>query len=172
MKKIIYLLFLMVVCVGLLYPQANPDTRSPQGRIVRDIYHGVPVLAIWDSAAGIIYNVNQYHPLPVTESGTFFSDTATVVRVMTVQDISMSPKKSFSLQVVAVGGSVTSWTVAVQASLDGVTYTTVLSHTQADGDAVTKFTGSSFYPARYFRANVTALTLNTATKITVNVLAE
>ena len=60
----------------------------------------------------------------------------------------------------------------VDASLDDVTYTTILSHTQADGDAVTKFTGASFYPARYFRTNVTVMTLNTATRVTVNVLAQ
>jgi hypothetical protein len=171
MKKIC-LLFLMIIFIGLVYPQANPDTRSPQGKIVRDTYHYIPVIAWYDSATGIIYNVNQYHPLPVATSGTFYSDTASVVRVMTAQNITLLPARSFSIQVVAVGGTVTAWTVAVQASLDGVTYTTILSHTQADGDAVTKFTGASFYPARYFRANVTALTLNTATMITVNVLAE
>ena len=172
MKKLMCLLFLIVVFIGSVYPQATLDTRSPQGRIIRDIYHGVPVIAWYDSLTGVIYNANQYHPLPVAMNGTFYSDTASIIKVMTAQNITLLPAKSFSLQVVAVGGTVTAWTVALQASLDGVTYTTILSHTQADGDAVTKFTGASFYPARYFRTNATVMTLNTATRVTVNVLAQ
>ena len=80
MKKII-LFLLLIACVGIAYPQVNIDTRIPQGRIVQDIFHGLGVLAYYDSVFNVIYNVNQTHPLPITKIGyshTFIKDTALV----------------------------------------------------------------------------------------------
>lgn len=106
-----------------------------------------------------------------TPSSTYYENIFSVAGSGVTQDVSSGPKKSFSIQCVAVGGTLTSWTVDLEASLDGVTFTTILTHATADGDSASKFTGSSLYPARYFRVNATDVTLNTATGLKVIVLA-
>ena len=82
MKKIVCLLFLVVFFVGTAYPQANVDNRTPLGRIVRDTYHGVPVMAWYDSLTGIIYNVTPLNPLPtkpiIGYNHTLIKDTVLV----------------------------------------------------------------------------------------------
>ena len=90
----------------------------------------------------------------------------------TVIDRTASPLKSFSLQCLAVGGAMTTWSVDVQISLDGVTFATVLNHATADSDGTIKFTGDSYFPARYIRFNATDVTLNTATALRINILAQ
>lgn len=89
-----------------------------------------------------------------------------------VQDITLNPFKSYSIQCVAVGGAMTSWDVDIECSLDGTNWTAVLNHATADLDGTIKFTGAAMYPARYFRANANDITLDTATALTVNILGE
>ena len=125
-------------------------------------------------AGGVVtvQGVSSGTVLPVILPASFYTHVFATAVDGATQDITTSPKKSFSIQVIAVGGVITAWTVNVQVSLDGTTFTTILSHGTADGDSVTKFTGASMYPARYFKANVTTLTLDTATGATVNILAQ
>ena len=102
----------------------------------------------------------------------FYTHDFPSAAVGATQDVTAVPKRSFSIQCVAVGGTMTAWNVNLEVSLNGTTWTTIMSHATSDGDSNTKCTGLSHYPARYFRANATVITLNTASALTVNVLAE
>ena len=76
----------------------------------------------------------------------------------------------FALQVKETG-TVTSWTVVVQVSLDGTNYVTILTHTKAgDGDGAIVFSGPNRYPALYFRANCTAVTLGGGTNVIATIV--
>ena len=97
-------------------------------------------------------------------------ETFTTAANGTAQDVSNQGFSSFALQVVQTG-TVTSWTVVVQASLDGTNYATILSHTKAgDGDAAIVFSGPNRYPALYFRASCTAITLGGGTNVVATIV--
>lgn len=75
--------------------------------------------------------------------------------------------RTFAVSVSIPSGAITSWTVALEGSLDGVNWTALVTHNATIGStqwAVDK-------PVRMARVNVTALTLNTAPSISVNVTA-
>ncbi len=73
---------------------------------------------------------------------------------------------SLAIQVKGVGAAPTSWTIVLEGSLDGVNYTTILTHNNTDlSDGEVFWTGAVLYPCRYFRARVTALTLGGATSV-------
>lgn len=97
-------------------------------------------------------------------------ETFTTTSNGTAQDVSAQGFSKFALQVVQTG-TVTSWTVVVQVSVDGTNYVTILSHTKAgDGDAAIVFTGPNHYPALYFRASCTAITLGGGTNVVATVV--
>lgn len=76
----------------------------------------------------------------------------------------------YALQVKQTG-TVTSWTVQLQVSLDGTNYATILTHTKAgDQDGGIVFSGPNRYPALYFRANVSALTLGGGTNVVATIV--
>lgn len=79
-----------------------------------------------------------------------------------------APLRDHALQVVGQGAAATAWTVDLEVSLDGSTWSSVLAHVTATGDAVIVF-GSG--PAPLVRVNVSALTLGGASAILVNVLS-
>lgn len=66
-----------------------------------------------------------------------------------------------ALSVTGVGGKLTSWTVTLDGSLDGVHWTTLLTHNSTEGSTVFESEGGS-RPVRYLRVNVTALSLGDA----------
>lgn len=74
----------------------------------------------------------------------------------------------YAIQVKGVGGSLTSWTVTLEGSLDGVNWTTLATHNANDGSTV--FAVDK--PCLAIRATVSALSLNTATSITVTIAAD
>lgn len=85
-------------------------------------------------------------------------------------DVSAQGMSTFALQVKETG-SVTSWTVVLEASLDGINFATILTHTKVDsGDGGIQFTGANRMPALYFRARCTAITLGSGTNVIVNIL--
>jgi hypothetical protein len=87
------------------------------------------------------------------------TDTYTTTVAGTARDVSAQGMSRFGLQVKQTG-TVTSWTVDLQVSLDGTNYVTVMSHTKAgDGDGAIIWTGAEPRPALYFRSNCSALTL-------------
>jgi len=82
------------------------------------------------------------------------------------------PVGRFALQVSPVGGAATSWEVVVETSLDGVAWAEALTHTEAaPGADETAYEPTTAFPALFFRANVKALVLDTATALRVTVLA-
>lgn len=88
------------------------------------------------------------------------------------QDASTISIGRFSLQVKEQGGTATSWTVDLEGSLDGENWTALISHSRlTSGDGKTVFLGDQEKLVFYWRANVTNLSLGTATGIKVDVLA-
>jgi len=90
--------------------------------------------------------------------------------VTSIADISDRPLSSFTIQVIGVGTPATSWSVTLEGSLDGVTFSEIITHTSLLGDGENLYSGTTLFPVRYFRLNVTALVLGTATSIKVYVL--
>lgn len=97
-------------------------------------------------------------------------DTFTVAGNGTVVDCSSNPFSSFSMQTKGTGAIPTLWTVVLEGTLDMVNYTTILTHTQATGDATILFLGALPSPVLAFRSRVVSVTLGTATNIVVTVL--
>ena len=87
-----------------------------------------------------------------------------------VTDVSANPMSSFTLQVTGVGGVATLWSVTIEGSLDGTTFSEIITHTSQLGDGENLYSGTTLFPVNYFRINVTALTLGPATSISANVL--
>ena len=106
------------------------------------------------------------HPTQV-KLATAYSHTFTATATGAAQDLTANPKKDWSLQCTTVGGTVTTWTVNLQVSLDGVNYTTILAHTNSTGTGVVTCTTSAV-PALYYRVDAT-LALGTGTGLLVNV---
>lgn len=101
------------------------------------------------------------------------SDTFTGTGAGTIVGRTTNPVKTFALQVTGTGTQfgVTTWTVVLEGSLDGVTWTTICQHvypTQSDGETV--FLGATWCPSLYFRSNCTALVKGTATNIVAIIL--
>lgn len=75
--------------------------------------------------------------------------------------------RTFAIEVAIPSGAITSWSVNLEGSLDGVNWTSLATHSANIGStqwAVDK-------PVLFMRANVTALSLNTAPSITVILVA-
>lgn len=87
-------------------------------------------------------------------------------------DVSGSPMATWALQVTGDGAAATAWTVLLEGSTDGVAYTEILKHTTLIGDGVNIWSGTTLFLAKYYRVNVTALTLGAATGITASVIGK
>lgn len=93
----------------------------------------------------------------------------TAVAGPTIDAVS-APPKAFSLQVKGVGAAATAWSVVLEGSNDGVTFSTILTHGTLDTDGKLLFTGTGFFPCKYFRSRVVSLTLGPATGLIVSSL--
>jgi len=99
------------------------------------------------------------------------SDTFTGTGNGTAVDASTRPMRAFALQVTGTGAAATSWTVVLEGSLDGTTYTTILTHTgTVDSNGGTHWGDAVATPILYFRSRCTAVTLGSATNIIAVVL--
>lgn len=96
-------------------------------------------------------------------------DTFTVAANGTIVDARSTPVKYFSVQVKGTGAAATAWSVVVEGSLNGVQFTTLLTHGTADGDGATKPL-SVATPCSYFRARLVSVTLGSATDVKASVL--
>jgi hypothetical protein len=98
------------------------------------------------------------------------SDTYTTTANGTAVDVSAQGMSQFAIQCKATG-SVTSWTVVLEASLDGTNYVTVLTcDSVADGDGAIVWTGPQRYPALYFRSRCSAITLGAGTNVIATIV--
>jgi hypothetical protein len=87
-----------------------------------------------------------------------------------IVDESAVGRKDWSIQVSGVGAVPTSWTAALQVSNDNVNYRTLIEHTNADsGEGTIEFEYAAV--ALYYRLNVSALALGSATGLRVTVVA-
>lgn len=78
------------------------------------------------------------------------------------------PLKEFALQVEATG-IVTSWSVTLQISLDGVNFTDLMTHTELIGSNIILYS-SSKTAATHFRLNCNKLNLGLGTNIKVTAI--
>ena len=109
-------------------------------------------------------------PVQVALSPTLTTEVYTGITPGIIQDVSAFPHKYFTLQVVGGGAAATAWTVKIEGSLDGVNFSEIAQHTEADGNGAVLWAGANIAASAYFRTNVTALTLGAATDITVYAL--
>lgn len=104
-------------------------------------------------------------------TGSSRSDTFTGTGNGTAVDVTAKPCKSFGVQVKGTGAAPTSWTVVLEASLDGTNYTTILTHTNTSlSDGAVLWSGAAVSPALYFRSRCSALLLGSATNIAVTII--
>lgn len=73
----------------------------------------------------------------------------------------------FAVQVSIPSGAITSWSVTLEGSIDGVNWTVLITHAATIGS--TQWVVDK--PVSFVRVNVGALTLNTAPSITVGLIA-
>lgn len=100
-----------------------------------------------------------------------FNETFTATGNGAVQHFPSHPLKSFSVQVVGTGGTPTLWTVVLEGSNDGVSFTPILTHLNGTvAINATLFTGASYFPCSYLRVRVAVLTLGPATNVVVHTL--
>lgn len=94
----------------------------------------------------------------------------TTVNGVTV-DASLSPMSAFGIQVKATG-TVTSWDMRLEGSLNNSEFSTILSHTNVTGDGVTLWTGTLEAPTLYFRARCAGIVLGAGTNVVVTILGQ
>ena len=87
-------------------------------------------------------------------------------------DITASPMVTWTLQVTGVGGVPTLWSVILEGSVDGVTFTETLKHTTIIGNGKSVFSGTTLFLSNYYRVRVLLLTLGPATSISVTVVGK
>lgn len=97
------------------------------------------------------------------------SDVFTTTTNGTIVNVSASPVKYFALQVNQTG-TITSWTVVLEVSLDGTNFTTILTHTNILGDGMTVYIGTLTASSLYFRSRCSAITLGAGTNVTAIIL--
>ncbi len=96
------------------------------------------------------------------------TDTYTTTANGTTVDVTANPVKYFGLQVIQTG-TVTSWTVVLEGSLDGATWTTILTHSSTIGSTVWQAAPAN-NPVRYFRSRCSALSLGAGTNVIAYIL--
>lgn len=119
----------------------------------------------------------DYSPASVDDRGRQFAvchagkatstDDYTGTATGTAVNVSHMPLKHFALQVSGVGGTPTAWTVLLEGSLDGTTYTLIATHT-ASADALGSTEPTvTFTPYNFIRSRAGGITLNGATALRV-----
>jgi hypothetical protein len=130
-----------------------------------------PAVVIGDpTTANAGATVSTTHGLRVNPGAQSRADTYTGTGNGTAVDASTGVKQWFGLQVKGTGAAATSWTVVLQASLDGANYATILTHSNAsdsDGSIVWISTPA---PALHFRSSVSAVSLGAASNIVVTIV--
>ena len=108
---------------------------------------------------------------PTTYPGQFFTSSQNYITTGTGTIVNMTagPCNYFTIEVKSLTAVATSWTILLEVSLDGVNFTTLITHTKTIGDGIS-LGNSTPLAALYFRSHVTALNLGSATGISVLIL--
>lgn len=115
--------------------------------------------------SGTFWQANQ----PVIEPFNTRSDTFTTTGNGTTVTVTTAPLSCFSIQVTQTG-TVTSWDVRLEGSLDGTTWTQILQHTQVTGSGTTVYSGSVKSGNLYFRSRCAGLVLGVGTNVVAVIL--
>jgi len=101
-------------------------------------------------------------------TGSVASVAFTAIATSDVVELTRAACKSFGL-CCTEDGTVTSWDIRLEVSLDGTNgWTAVLTHTRAGtGSDVTIFTEEKLYPSKYYRLRCEAITLGGGTGVNV-----
>lgn len=98
------------------------------------------------------------------------ADTYTTPASGATVNVSTTPLKVFSISVKGTDAPATAWDVFLEGSLDGITWTPTIEHTEGSGDGIIVYSGALFFPALYFRSRCSTITLGPATNIVVTIL--
>lgn len=75
---------------------------------------------------------------------------------------------TYGIQVKGTGGTPTSWSITLDGSLDGVNWTTIITHNSTDGSTSWDTAGK---PCNFVRVNVASLTLGPASDVVITAVA-
>ena len=107
-------------------------------------------------------------PYVVTQSTVGASGAVT----LSATNVTQHPMKFFALQVKGVGAAASSWDVRLDGSLDGTNFWPLVWNGTPDGDGAIKGSTFTWAPTvAYLRTRIVAVTLGSATGLTVNALA-
>lgn len=105
--------------------------------------------------------------LAIIDAFSTRTETFTTNTTGTTVDVSTGPLRDFTVQCTATG-SVTSWTIVLEGSLNNSNFTTIATHTNVIGTGVLVFASDS--PVLYYRLNCTALVLGAGTNVVAKAL--
>lgn len=98
------------------------------------------------------------------------SDTFTAAGNGTTVNVATTPLSQFAVQLTGTGAAATLWTAVLEGSLDGVTFSTILTHNTAIGNGVVLWLSASVAPCLYFRSRLVSVTLGSATNVVATIL--
>jgi hypothetical protein len=111
-----------------------------------------------DSAVNMLGRLTGADTFTGAGNGVTISATVAIVR-------------SFGLQVKGTGAAPTTWTVVLEGSLNGVQWTTILTHTNGTNvDGATVWSNAVITPCLYFRSRCVAVTLGSASNIVATIV--
>lgn len=150
--------------------RAGTHLAPPRFPRIRNFVHKIR-RALVVAPLFVVTHAQSQHPLPqvVRHSGIYGTGTFTTTVSSPAFIATTSPLKNYALQVVQTG-TVTSWDVRLEGSIDGTNFSQILQHTNTTGSGVVVFSGSNVSPSLYFRARVAGLVLGLGTNIVVSVL--
>jgi hypothetical protein len=159
---------------------ANQTTGNNSLSTIATNTGNIPAKGAATTANSTPVNIASDQTVPVSIAGTvtvtssaFFSKTTYTVTTsgtQTATDIHTSPAKTWSVSVKGTGAAATTWAVNLEVSLDNANWTPLLTHSNSTGDGTLLASGDTLVPALYYRANVTSLTLGSATNIIITLL--
>jgi hypothetical protein len=101
-----------------------------------------------------------------TNAQTFSVDALRITKGLALWTTNFTPPTSPTLTIPPV------YNIVLEGSLDGVIFSEIMSHTDALGLDEHLYSGTTLFPALYYRTKCTALSLGTYTSLTVNVLGQ
>jgi hypothetical protein len=128
------------------------------------------LLALSGGWVGVSYIAHAQSTLGSAAGVSWRTDDVIIAKTNQPTDLRAGARKWFGIQVRGVGAAATSWTVKLQVSLDGTNYVTIITHTDTsdtDGDILWLSTPA---PALWFRSDVTAVVLGSATGLSTTII--